>query len=323
MCTYNGEKYIREQLDSILNQSYPIYEIIIQDDRSTDNTWPILNEYRNKYDFIKCFRNENNVGVNHNFKTAFLKATGDFIAPSDQDDIWFPYKIEHLVNSIGNRLCAFSRSQILYADGETGKSVFPLWKNIEQCIWKGCIGGHTCMFSKDILDEIKYSLECKITFDFVITLIVYARKSYIYVDEELQIWRRHENAITKNIMYHHNENERTNIMPTSKIEKLYFVFKSLLQNKKSDGIGRYFQGVSKLLFYIEGENSKMGKLAVLLAKQTLCSYFKAGLLCVRYKGRMFLYNKGRLSVKEKLARYSFAFRYPFFYWYDNHLEPYL
>lgn len=46
MCTYNGEKYLREQLDSILNQIYPIYEIIIQDDASTDRTWEIIQRYK-------------------------------------------------------------------------------------------------------------------------------------------------------------------------------------------------------------------------------------------------------------------------------------
>ena len=48
LCTYNGEKYVREQLDSILKQSYPIHEIVIQDDNSEDGTWDILEEYATK-----------------------------------------------------------------------------------------------------------------------------------------------------------------------------------------------------------------------------------------------------------------------------------
>ena len=52
MCTYNGTQYIREQLDSILKQTYPIYELIIQDDCSTDDTVEIVREYQNKFSQI-------------------------------------------------------------------------------------------------------------------------------------------------------------------------------------------------------------------------------------------------------------------------------
>ena len=58
ICTYNGAKYIREQLDSIVNQTYPIFELIIQDDSSTDETISICREYAEKYSFIKPYINE-------------------------------------------------------------------------------------------------------------------------------------------------------------------------------------------------------------------------------------------------------------------------
>ena len=52
MCTYNGEKFLREQLDSIVQQSYPIHELLIQDDQSTDQTTEIIKEYQARYPFI-------------------------------------------------------------------------------------------------------------------------------------------------------------------------------------------------------------------------------------------------------------------------------
>lgn len=63
MCTYNGAKYIREQLDSIINQTYPIFEIIIQDDCSTDETVEIIREYIESNKTIKLFVNEKQKGV--------------------------------------------------------------------------------------------------------------------------------------------------------------------------------------------------------------------------------------------------------------------
>lgn len=106
MCTYNGEKFLREQLDSILDQTYPISEIIIQDDRSTDGTVALLKEYEERHPNIHVFVNEQNLGFNLNFKTACMRPTTDLIAISDQDDVWFKDKIERQVAAMGeNNIC--------------------------------------------------------------------------------------------------------------------------------------------------------------------------------------------------------------------------
>ena len=88
MCTYNGEKYIREQIDSILQQTYSVDEIIIQDDCSTDGTCEVLYEYQQRYAQKQVIRNKRNIGFNPNFFSAIARAKGDYIAIADQDDIW-------------------------------------------------------------------------------------------------------------------------------------------------------------------------------------------------------------------------------------------
>ena len=88
MCTYNGANYLCEQLDSLLAQTYPVHEIIVQDDGSQDNTWTIIEKYATRYPQIKPFHNESGLhGINGNFFSAMNRATGDYIAISDQDDI--------------------------------------------------------------------------------------------------------------------------------------------------------------------------------------------------------------------------------------------
>lgn len=101
MCTYNGERFLREQMDSILAQTYPIHEIIISDDCSTDGTMDILREYAAKHTFIKIHQNARNKGCNQNFHDTFkfVSKETDYIAISDQDDIWFPEKVEKLIQS--------------------------------------------------------------------------------------------------------------------------------------------------------------------------------------------------------------------------------
>lgn len=108
MCTYNGEKYLRQQLDSILAQTYPIQELIVQDDCSTDATLPILQEYEAKVPFMQVIENTHNLGFNLNFKTTCMRATADLIAISDQDDVWMPEKIQKQVQAIGDYNLCFS-----------------------------------------------------------------------------------------------------------------------------------------------------------------------------------------------------------------------
>ena len=102
LCTYNGEKYIREQIDSILNQEYLPKEIIIQDDGSTDGTLSVIQEYAEKEPIIKIHKNNRGRGINSNFFDAMSKASGDYIAISDQDDIWAKEKLKWQVESIGD-----------------------------------------------------------------------------------------------------------------------------------------------------------------------------------------------------------------------------
>ena len=82
MCTYNGGKYLKEQLDSILEQSYPVDEIIIQDDCSTDDTVDILRGYEKKYDNIHVYVNEKNLGFTENFWSVLGRAVNEYIAIS-------------------------------------------------------------------------------------------------------------------------------------------------------------------------------------------------------------------------------------------------
>lgn len=94
LCTYNGEKFLREQLDSILNQTRKVDEIVICDDVSSDKTIEILNDYnlKNK-NLFRIYRNEVNLRSVKNFEKAISLCTGDIIFLSDQDDVWVLNKV--------------------------------------------------------------------------------------------------------------------------------------------------------------------------------------------------------------------------------------
>lgn len=93
MTTYNGEKYLREQLDSILTQDYPNFRLIIADDRSTDMTPMILEEYAKHDSRIQLIKNTRNLGVIKNFEQLLYLSTASYFMFCDQDDVWATEKI--------------------------------------------------------------------------------------------------------------------------------------------------------------------------------------------------------------------------------------
>ncbi len=136
MATYNGEKFISEQLDSILSQSHSNLEIIVCDDGSTDSTPDVLQKYSQKDDRIKLFFNEKNLGLIKNFEKAISLCQGKYIALSDQDDVWEPKKIELLLA----HLSAMHDTGYVFSDAyvvdETLQSKnYTLWesKNFSSC----------------------------------------------------------------------------------------------------------------------------------------------------------------------------------------------
>lgn len=97
MATYNGAKFLSEQLNSFVEQIRLPDELVVTDDCSTDDTLKILESFAENAPFpVRIYRNESNLGYAKNFDKALSLCTGDLIFLSDQDDVWFPEKIAHM-----------------------------------------------------------------------------------------------------------------------------------------------------------------------------------------------------------------------------------
>lgn len=199
MCTYNGEKYVRAQLDSILAQTYPIWEIIIQDDNSNDGTWSILEQYASKHPNVHIFRNKQNLGVNGNFFSAVRRAKGNFIALSDQDDIWHADKIEKQMECIGERLLCSCHSRPFSDNG--GYAYYdkrtPNY-HLQRLIFD-CLPGHSLLFRRSLLTDIMpedNELYHVSFYDVAFDLAAGAFDSIAYTNEVLVDFRRHDDATT-------------------------------------------------------------------------------------------------------------------------------
>ena len=94
LCTYNGEKFLGQQIDSILNQTKKVDEIVVCDDGSTDATVTILHAYQERHpDLFKIYINEKNLRSVKNFEKAISLCRNEIIFLSDQDDVWLPEKV--------------------------------------------------------------------------------------------------------------------------------------------------------------------------------------------------------------------------------------
>ena len=123
IATYNGERYLKQQLDSILSQTILPKEIILVDDGSTDTTVAILREYAVDERFLLLL-NEQNIGYIRSFEKGMLHATCSLIALSDQDDIWLPHKLETLLANMQSNIAVYSDSMLVDENGiATGKKM--------------------------------------------------------------------------------------------------------------------------------------------------------------------------------------------------------
>ena len=202
ICTYNGAKFLGEQLDSIVSQSLSPYEVIAQDDGSSDGTWNILLKYAERYPYIKVYKNPKERGINNNFFSAIKRATGDLIAISDQDDIWESNKLEIMSKSIGDNLMCVGRSVPFYCKEDKNISIhYDSRKpncNIIRMMYAS-MPGHCTLFRKELLTFLPKNLEsCPIYthtwYDVILGQTAAALNRIILIDKIVVKQRRYQGA---------------------------------------------------------------------------------------------------------------------------------
>jgi len=191
--TYNGEKYIKEQLGSILYQLSESDEVIISDDFSTDATLKIIENFKDNR--IKIFPNNHFHSPIFNLENALKQANGDFIFLSDQDDIWLPNKVEITLKALEKFDLCVSDCELIDADGRLlYPSFFKLnhskkgfFNNLIRNSYLGC-----CMaFRRDILKYILPFPPSIAMHDIWIGLCVELWGNSLFIENKLIKHRRH------------------------------------------------------------------------------------------------------------------------------------
>ena len=200
LCTYNGEQFLQDQLASLIGQTYPNLEIIVVDDCSTDGTKELLISYASQHDSVKLYFNEHNLGYNKNFEKAISFAKGEYFSICDQDDIWFPEKIQRLMTVIGDNWAVFSNSEFVdWQMKPMGLKLITdniLMDSYKSILMENFFTGHTSLLSRKSMLNILPIPELGF-YDWWIGFVCLYHKKLIFHDEVLTYYRVHQESVTQ------------------------------------------------------------------------------------------------------------------------------
>lgn len=210
LCTYNGEKFLSEQLESFSRQTRQPDELVVSDDCSTDNSTKIVEEFANRASFpVRLYRNEKNLRSTKNFEKAIELCTGDLIFLSDQDDVWMPEKLERIETEFDKNQSVgmvFSDAEIV--DENLGATGDLLWnftfaeepreasrrgKFFEVLLSQNVVTGATLAFRAELRKNFTPIPENipNLIHDGWISLVIATASQVVFLDEPLIKYRQH------------------------------------------------------------------------------------------------------------------------------------
>ena len=204
MATYNGEKYLKEQIESIINQSYNDWTLLIRDDKSKDNTVSIIEEYERKDSRIKLLRDKKeNLGFVKNFEELLKSSHKEFIMFSDQDDYWEKDKIKNYIeilkkneNLIQKPLLIHSNSFVCDKNLKIMKQKFinsfnAREKETNSYFFSYIVQGSTAMINKKMKEVSMPFLKTVTLHDRYFHLLAEFFGNRIFIDKSLMKYRQH------------------------------------------------------------------------------------------------------------------------------------
>lgn len=215
MSTYNGEKYLEEQINSLLAQSYTNWHLIIRDDYSSDNTSQIIEKYQKLYPKkIFVIKDDlKNLGINQSFFVLMENSKADYLMFCDQDDFWLTDKIklslEKLLeiekNNQSDNQPALVFSDLKVVDENLRSIADSFWqimsinpdnaKQINKLIARNSVTGCTMMINKPLKNLIEKIPQTALIHDWWITLVACLFAKIAYISEPTILYRQHNNNV--------------------------------------------------------------------------------------------------------------------------------
>lgn len=279
IATFNGELYIKSQIESILNQTIVPNEIVIVDDLSTDNTLNVIADLQIKHSLIKVFVNDKNKGPAETFKIAITKCVFPYVALCDQDDIWKKNKLSvslcelKKVEKIGKPCIVFSDLELIDKNNNPVASSFweiqkfkPHNVNFRDILIGNVATGCTILMNSSMKSEI-YKMPNDVTMhDHWIAITAYGIGEVGIIEEKLVLYRTHDKSFTQKdklsyiqrfLMFIQtiNDNERSYMIKNIQQAKIFF---SIYENIIQDEVSKILQN----FILLENKNSFFRKITI-------------------------------------------------------------
>lgn len=211
MSTYNGEKYLSEQIESIISQTYKNWHLYIRDDGSVDNTQAIIQEYERKDRRISFFNKGNvkNIGVVRSFMELLNGVNADIYMFSDQDDVWLKNKIRNMLSIMLSEnkrdfpICIHTDFKLVDSNlkeiGQKKRNVFCDFKELLFC---NCVVGCTVMINEALKKMIDFKI---LNYDYIymhdwwLALVASEFGKLIYLNKKTMLYRQHNSNVVGNI----------------------------------------------------------------------------------------------------------------------------
>lgn len=222
MATYNGARYLPEQLESFVSQERRPDELVICDDGSNDGTCALVEAFAAHAPFaVHLYRNPVNLGYNRNFARAIGLCTGDMIFVSDQDDVWYPAKIATVIDLLEGHpdaSVATNDQDIADADGRaTGSTVLANVRNLrfsDDMFEAGCCTA----LRREWLDLIAPFPDDTVPYDHWITVFATLLGRRLLCETPLQMYRRHESNTSGSVFAVENASAMTLVASSRTID---------------------------------------------------------------------------------------------------------
>lgn len=253
LATYNGAEFIREQLESFALQTRLPDEVVVCDDGSSDATLDIVRQFAQKASFpVYVWSNSRNLGVTQNFSRALEYCTGDLIFLSDQDDVWFPRKLEKICAVASKKpsvLLFMNNAEIVdrYLDGQ---GVTKLGQFDSAGIERASFVMGCCMALRQELVDLAVPIPsgCD-SHDDWISLISRAMNSKVVVDEPLQFYRIHGRNESDFIVNRPTRVTKSRVL----LWRVRRALSSIWGNKQPDRIFKTLEALAELADRLDGD----------------------------------------------------------------------
>ena len=282
MATYNGEKYIREQLDSLINQTYQDFRILIRDDGSSDNTLMIVGDYVVKYpEKVKLISDDLKCGSSaSNFMQLLNYAESEYVMFCDQDDFWYPNKVEKMLDYIKKYEVEYSSGILVFSSYYSGDENLQNLQNsrikidkhsfdASRMLVENCINGCCMIVNKELYKNIQHTFSKEILMhDWWLAIYASFFGKIYYVKDSLMIYRQHNSQSV-------GENKAG-----------FITYVKSRRSKKYSDIMKKYLNQAKYFYDLFGEKIDDKKLSTIIAFINIYDYGKIKRILVLRKYKL-------------------------------------